>query len=724
MADIPSPILRFSTALHQYRGLVFPVLAMMLILVILIPLPTPVLDFLLIANITLSAVVLLTVMYMNGPLEFSSFPSLLLSLTLLRLVLNTATTRLILTNADGTTGAAGRVIEQFAHFVAAGSLAVGIIIFIIITVIQFVVITKGATRIAEVAARFTLDAMPGKQMAIDADLSAGMINEEEARRRRENITREADFYGAMDGASKFVRGDAIAGVVITIVNILGGIYVGLVEKDLPLLQCLEVFTKLTIGDGLVAQIPAFLVSIAAGMIITRSTAKTNMGEELIGQMTSRPISMLLAGGFLAVLMLTPLPKIPLLCMAAAVGGIGLLLFGRTRRDEKAAFKAKAAKPKEPEKIESALAVDALELEVGYGLIRLVDKKQGGDLLDRITNIRRQMASEIGLIVPPIRIRDNVQLEPNHYGVKLRGAQIAKGEIIPGRLLAIDSGAVSEPVHGLATKEPAFGLPALWISEDDRSTAQHRNYTVVEPTSVLATHLTEIIRRHAPELLTRQEMHRLLDALKEKSPKIVEEVIPEPLKVGEVQTVLQNLLRERVPIRDLETILETLGDWGGRTKDAEVLTEYVRSALARTICEQHRDAENTIHGVTLDPTVEDAINAHVERTERGSYLTMPPAMAGKIVSALRTELDAAAPKSGGKSPIVFASPPVRPLLRRLIEPSLPAVAVLSYSEIVRGVNIRTHGMVSIDEGSREPETSPLNPSIPESLNPSLSLAGAS
>jgi len=672
-------------------------LAMSLVLVILIPLPTQVLDLLLIANITLSAVVLLTVMYMNGPLEFSSFPSMLLSLTLLRLVLNTATTRLILTNADQGTAAAGHVIEEFSAFVAAGSLVVGIIIFAIITIIQFVVITKGATRIAEVAARFTLDAMPGKQMAIDADLSAGLIDESEARRRRDNITREADFYGAMDGASKFVRGDAIAGIVITLVNIIGGIIIGMVMKDMPLMLCLEVFTKLTIGDGLVTQIPAFLISISAGMIISRSTAKTNMGEELISQITSRPISLVLAAGFLGVLMLTPLPKIPLILMATSVGGLGYLMIGKGKKAEKAAVKAKAAKPKEPDKIESFLNVDALELEVGYGLIRLVDKKQGGDLLERITNIRRQIAMELGIIVPPIRIRDNVQLEPNQYIIKLRGASIANADLMPGHLLAINSGAVSEPITGIETKEPAFDLPAIWIPENERATAEHRNYTVVEPTSVLTTHLTEILRSHAAELLTRQDVNRLIDNLKESSPKLIEEVMPDQMKMGEVQTVLQGLLRERVPIRDLETILETLGDWAGRTKDPEVLSEYVRNALARTICEQHRDQDNTIHGVTLDPGIEDTINAHTERNERGSYLTVPPALANSIVAAIRKELEAVATKTSGQQPVVLASPQIRQWVRRLIESTLPGVAVLGYNEIIRGVNVRTHSVVAIADG---------------------------
>ena len=697
----PNALSQILTRLQRYRGLIYPVLAMSLVLVILIPLPTPLLDLLLIANITLSALVLLTVMYMNGPLDFTSFPSLLLSLTLFRLVLNTATARLILTNADGTTGAAGHVIEEFARFVAAGSLAVGVIIFAIITVIQFVVITKGATRIAEVAARFTLDAMPGKQMAIDADLSAGLIKEDEARRRRENITREADFYGAMDGASKFVRGDAIAGVVITIVNILGGIYVGMVEKNLPLMKCLTVFTKLTIGDGLAAQIPAFLVSIAAGMIITRSTAKSSMGEELIGQVTSRPTAMFLAAVFLAILMMTPLPKTPLIAMATGIGGLGYILMNKSRKETTTAASKVTAKPKEPEKIETFLNVDALELEVGYGLIKLVDKKQGGDLLDRITNIRRQVAGELGLIVPPIRIRDNVALEPNAYALKLRGAVIAKAELMPGYLLAIDSGAVSQPVHGIETKEPAFGLAAVWVPQAERSTAEHRNYTVVEPTSVLATHLTELIRRHASELLTRQDVNRLLDNLKEKSPKIIEEVMPDPLKAAEVQAVLQHLLRERVPIRDLETILETLSDWGRRTKDPEILTEYVRASLARTICELYRDNANTIHGITLDPALEDMISSHVERTERGSYLTIPPATAQRAINVIRTELDAASAKSSAKPPVIFTSPQIRQWVRRLIESSLPTTAVLGYGEIVRGINVRTHGMAVLPEEPQKP-----------------------
>ncbi|MCK6454992.1 MAG: flagellar biosynthesis protein FlhA [Phycisphaerae bacterium] len=687
-----------ATWLHTRRGMLVPMAAISLIFVILIPLPTPVLDVLLLLNITISAAVLLTVMYIHTPLEFSAFPSLLLALTLLRLVLNTATTRLILTNADRGTAAAGRVIEEFAGFVASGSLVVGLIIFVIITVIQFVVITKGATRIAEVAARFTLDGMPGKQMAIDADLNAGIIKEDEARRRREAITREADFYGAMDGASKFVRGDAIAALIITLVNIIGGVYIGMVEKGFGLMQSLEIFAKLSIGDGLVAQIPAFLVSVGAGMLVTRSAARTDAGEELISQITGRPISFLLTGGFILVLLVTPLPKLPLLMVGGGCVALAAMLNRGQRRTavaEAAKARAAAAVPREPEKVESYLAVDPIELEVGYGLIRLVDHKHGGDLLDRITNIRRQIATELGLIVPPIRIRDNLQLEPNAYAVRLRGVEVARGELMPGHYLAIDSGAVTSPVAGVETREPAFGLPALWVTSETRATAETNRYTVVEASAVLATHLTELIKLHAPDLLTRQELNRLLESLKERSSKIVEELMPEVMKPGEVQKVLQALLRERVPIRDLETILETLCDWAPRTKDVEVLTEYVRNALARTICQTYRGDGRQIHAVTIDPTVEDLVAAHVERTDRGTHLTIPPVAAHRLVAAVRNEVEAAAARSEGRQPVVICSPQVRVWLRRLIESALPSVPVLAYNEIVRGFDVKTHGMVVME-----------------------------
>lgn len=684
---------------ERNRGLLLPLGATGLIFVLLVPLPTGLMDIFLAGNITVSAIVLLTVMYITRPLEFSSFPSLLLGMTLLRLTLNTATTRLILTNAQQGTEAAGHVVETFGNFVTAGSLAVGVIIFLILTVIQFAVITKGATRIAEVAARFTLDGMPGKQMAIDADLNAGLIDEGEAKRRRAEVTAEADFYGAMDGASKFVRGDAVAGLVITIINVLGGIYVGMVEHSMPIMECLRVFTKLSIGDGLVAAIPAFILSVAAGMLVTRSNAKSNFGEEILQQMTSRPIALVLAAVFLGFLALTPLPKLPLLLLATGCGGIAFAVT-KTRAGAvaAAAVAAKVEAAKKPEKVETLLAVDPMELEVGYGLIRLVDRKQGGDLLDRITNIRKQVATELGIIVPPIRVRDHLKLEPNRYVIKLKGVEVAHGELMPGYLLAIDNGLVSSPVPGIDTLEPAFGLPALWISEQQRPDAEHRSYTVVPCSSVLATHLTEVVKRHADELLTRQQTHRLLDALKEKSPKAVDDVIPEVIKVGELQHVLQNLLRERVPVRDLETILETLADWAPRTRDPDVLTEYARNALARSICQVYKDAQNVVRVVTLDPKLEDLIGAHLERSDRGTFLSLPPQTQGRIVSAIRERLDASAGSAGGGTVVVLCSPQVRMWVRRLIEPALPHVPVLSYNEIVRGIEVRSVGLVVFGDGS--------------------------
>ena len=694
---IPTPIQAF---IERNRNLLMPVAALGLIFVVLTPLPTSMMDFLLVANITISALVLITVMYIASPLELSVFPSLLLGLALFRLVLNTATTRLILSNAEDGTAAAGHVIETFGQFVAGGSLAIGFIIFTIIVVIQFVVITKGATRIAEVAARFTLDGMPGKQMAVDADLNAGTITEEEAKQRRKDITREADFYGAMDGASKFVRGDAIAGIIITLINIMGGFYVGMVELDPPysFQDTVRIFTTLTIGDGLVSQIPAFIVSLSAAMIVSRSVSRTNFGEELLTQMLSRPVALALTAAFVGALMLTPLPKTPLFMLLIATGGMAYFIKqGQVKKTQATAAK-KRAEPKGPDKVEEMLAVDPMELEVGYGLIKLVDRKQGGDLLDRIGNIRRQQASELGIVVPPIRIRDNIQLEPNQYAIKLRGVQIARGETLPGQLLAIDSGLVTEKISGMDTTEPAFGLPALWINEDQKQLAEHRNYTVVEASSVLATHLTEIIKKHADELLTRESVNRLLDNLKENSPKVVEEVVPNVLKVGEIQKVMQALLRERVPVRDLEIVLETLGDWAPRTKDPEVLTEYVRNALARTICQMHRSRDNKIYCLTLDPAIEDLVNKHLERSDRGTTLIMSPELQNRIAAATKAEAEKAIQSSGGQTPVVLCSPQVRAWVRRIIEAALPQVAVLAFNEIVRGVEIESLGLVVLKNES--------------------------
>ncbi len=685
---------------YRHRGMAFPVVAILLLFVILVPLPTPIMDLLLATNITVGAIVLVNVMYVKRPLDFSVFPSLLLGLTLFRLVLNTATTRLILTNAGDGTAAAGQVVEAFGNFVAQGSLAVGIIIFLIIFVIQFVVITKGATRIAEVAARFTLDGMPGKQMAIDADLNAGLIKEDEARHRRQEISREADFYGAMDGASKFVRGDAIAGIIITVVNVLGGLYVGMVQEGFGLQQSLDTFTRLTIGDGLVTQIPAFIVSISAGVLVTRNTGQSNLGEEIITQMTGQPVGLMVAGSFLFILMATPLPKAPLFVLGAGCTVVALLLTrGQAKAVQVQQAKTKAAEAsKPPEKVESYLAIDPMSLEVGYGLIKLVDRKQGGDLLDRITSIRRQVAQDMGLVVPPIRIRDQLRLEPNQYVVKIKGVDAGQGEALPGHSLAIDNGAAAGPLPGIETQEPAFGLKAYWVSDEQKAFAEQRNYTVVPASSVLATHLTELIKRNAATLLTRQETSRLIDTLKERAGKLVEEVIPDQLKLGDVQKVLQNLLREGVAIRDLETIVETLGDWAGRTKDHEVLTEYVRNALARQICQQYLAEDGRLYCVSLDPQLEDMIQAHIERSDRGSFLTMQVTTQRRIIEALAGQVDRAIGASGGRTPVVLCSPQIRATMRRLIETALPHAAVLGYNEVVAGVEVQSLGVTVLSNES--------------------------
>jgi flagellar biosynthesis protein FlhA len=675
--------------------MIFPLAFIGLLGVILVPLPTQVLDLLLVCNITLSVIVLVTTMYVKSPLEFAVFPSLLLGVTMFRLVLNVATTRLILTGT-GSTAAAGNVVQTFAEFVSAGSLAVGVIIFTIIVVIQFVVITKGATRISEVAARFTLDAMPGKQMAIDADLNAGIITEPQARARREAIAQEADFYGAMDGASKFVRGDAIAGIVITFVNILGGLYVGMFEKGMGIMDCLQVYTKLTIGDGLVSQIPAFIISLGAGLIVTRTSSKNDLGNEMLAQLFTRPKALIVAAIFLALMSVTGLPKVPVLVMGFCCGGLAYVLTKgeqKTARADAVKKKTEATK-KEPEKVEKLLDVDTMELEVGYGLVKLVDTTKGGDLLDRISMIRRQIAVDLGIIVPPIRIRDNMQLSANDYVVKIKGQAIGRGVTYPDQFLAMDNGATSGPIpHAAATTEPAFGLPAYWISESQRSQAELLNYTVVEATAVLATHLTELVKSHAFELLTRQETKNLVDNLKARVPALVEEVIPTQIKPGELQRVCQNLLRDRVPVRDLETIVETLGDYSSRTKDLDVLTEYVRNALARTICKQYVDDRDRLWCLTLDPALEDLINGHLERSERGTTNTMPPATAQQIVQQISTK--AGELTQTGRSAVILCSPQVRAAVRKMIEATLPHVAVLAYNEVVPEVAVEAVGLVGMN-----------------------------
>ena len=688
--------------LHRHKGLIVPLGFIMLLVVILVPLPPLAMDLLISGNISLAVIILLTTVYMAKPLDFSVFPSLLLATTMLRLVINIASTRLILT-ADATSpaeaiGVAGRVISAFGEFVASDSLFVGVVIFLILVIVQFVVITKGAGRVSEVAARFTLDAMPGKQMAIDSDLNAGLINEADARRRREEISREADFFGAMDGASKFVRGDAVAGIIITAINIIGGLAVGIVERGWPFAQTAQVFTKLTIGDGLTSQIPSFIISIAAALIVTRSGAKEDLGEELTGQLISQPRGLVITAGFLSLLAFTPLPTVPLL---ATGGGLGLIAFGMFRAARGRAGLARdtalaaAQGPIEPPPIETLLKVDTMELEIGYGLVSLVDAGQGGDLLDRIGAIRRQLAAEIGLVAPPIRIRDNMQLEPGQYRVKIRGAAVAGGELHPGMLMAMDSGIATGRVQGEATKEPAFGLDAWWIDPAQRHRAETMNYTVVDPTSVLATHLTEIIKQHAHELLTREEVSNLVENLRAKSPKLVEEAIPALVKVADLQRVLHNLLRERVPVRDMETIVETLADWAPKSNDTDILTEYVRNALRRAICEQHtvpnEDGKPRVVCVTLDPSFEDQISAYIERGPAGTSLSMPARIATHTAEMILRVLQRVT--AAGFHPVVIASPQVRAVVRQILEPHLPTAAVLGYNEIPPGVEVESMGLVS-------------------------------
>jgi flagellar biosynthesis protein FlhA len=696
-------------AIHKHRGLIVPAGFIAMIMVLLVPLPTQVLDLLLVMNLSIAAVVLVSVMFVSSPLDLSIFPSLLLGTTLLRLVLNVASTRLILTAGDRASSAesagyaAGSVIHAFSTFVTGGGtgaqqqMVVGIIIFIILIVIQFVVITKGATRISEVAARFTLDAMPGKQMAIDADLNAGIIKEDEARKRRSEIAREAEFYGAMDGASKFVRGDAIAGIIIVLINIVGGIAIGMLQYHWDILGCMKTFTSLTIGDGLVSQVPALIISLGAGLLVTRSASKENLGEEFIGQLSGRSSALMVVAGFLVVMSFTGMPMIPLWVLAACLGTISWVMTRNKKAEKETAAKnekaAAATAAKKSDKIESLLTVDPMELEVGYGLVQLVDTAKGGDLLERISLIRRQIAIEFGVVVPPIRIRDNMQLEATGYQIKLRGNPLASGSVQPGQYLAMDSGAASGKLHGIETREPAFGLPAWWITEAQRSQAELMNYTVVEASGVLATHITEVVKNHAAELVTREEVAALLKQLKEKAPALVEEVVPGQIKPGELQKVLQNLLRERVPIRDLETVLESLGEWAGKTKDLEVLTEAVRHGLARTICGQYRDESGTIHCVTLDPALEDTLNGYIERNERGSFLTLPAQIARQIAEAIAANVNKLMQQ--GHMGVVLCSPQVRAHVRKLIEASLPAVAVLSYNEIVKGVNVDSVGTVGVN-----------------------------
>ena len=689
----------------KYSHLIVPVSFLGLVGVLVVPLPAAILDLLICFNIAIAAIVLLTTIYMRKPLDFSVFPALLLGPTLLRLVLNVATTRLILSidskDPETASAAAGHVIQAFAQFVAGSNAVVGVIIFIILVVVQFIVITKGATRMSEVAARFTLDAMPGKQMAIDADLSAGVIDEKEARSRRDEVSREADFYGAMDGASKFVRGDAIAGIIITIINIVGGFAIAKFQLGWSATDAMKTFMLLAIGDGLASQLPAFLVAIASGLIVARAGGGKTIGEEIPNQLASQPMALYLIGGFLILLSFTPLPTFPLISAGLALGGIAYSMQWLKKKQsanaEVVAREEAARKPVEAPKVEELLAVDTLELEVGYAVVGLVDTSRGGDLLDRIAGIRRHLAVELGLVMPSVRIRDNMQLDPNEYRVKIRGAVIASGMVYPDLMMAMDSGLAHGKLEGIATKEPAFGLEATWIERSQRDKAESANWTVVDATSVLATHLSELVRTHADELLTREEVSNLLAQLKQKTPKLVEDLIPGVVKPSDLQKILQALLRERVAIRDLETIIETLAEWIPHTKDHDVLVEYVRNGLRRAICAQFSEVDERgrakLRCVTMDPALEDIISGYIDRNPSGTTFTIPPQLANRVARAVA---ESARPLvEAARKVVVLASPSVRAQVRQILEPHIADVAVLGYNEVVRGTDVESVGLVQLN-----------------------------
>ncbi len=682
--------------LMRSRGLIFPVLIVASVLVIIAPLPPLLMDLLLASNITVAVVILLTTIYVQRPLEFSVFPAVLLGTTLARLVLNVASTRLILSRgAVDETRAAGGVIEAFGRFVSGENVVIGLIIFIILVAIQFLVITKGATRISEVAARFALDGMPGKQMAIDADLNAGLLTQEQAKQRRQEITDQADFYGAMDGASKFVRGDAVASIVITLVNIVGGLYVGMVENTMEFGRAVQVFTTLTIGDGLVTQVPAFMVSLAAGLIVTRTSTDSNLPKEVISQLFRHPEAMFLASAFLACLAMTGLPAGPLLMLGVGCGTIGFAL-QRANRTQSAIHvqqqEQKSRQRPEP-RPEDNLFVDPMELELGVGLIRLADPASGGDLLDRITRVRHKIAQELGIILPKVRIRDNIRLGQRQYQVKIRDVAVAWGETYLDGYLAIDIGTTTGEIPGLDTIEPAFGRPAKWIEGTHKERAELMGYNVVEPSAVIITHLTEVVREHSAELLTRQQVHQLLDNLKESSAKVVDELIPDLLKTSQVHQVLNNLLRERVPIRDLEIILETLGDYADRTKELGILTEYVRNSLSRTICRQYRDKNRLLRVITLDPALEDILSASFDYGERGLVIKLSPQISELVTQGLDQQLERLV--TGGHPPLVLCNSQVRAGLKQITTAVLPKLAVLSLNEITRDTEVEAMGQLGVE-----------------------------
>ncbi|WP_423230711.1 flagellar biosynthesis protein FlhA [Clostridium scatologenes] len=663
------------------------------VMMIIIPLPSGILDILIAFNITVSVVIILLTMFTTEVLQFSVFPTLLLITTLFRLALNVSSTRLILRDAY-----AGEVINSFGSFVVGGNYVVGVIIYLIIIIIQFIVITNGAGRVSEVSARFTLDAMPGKQMSIDADLNSGLIDESGARKRREDLQHEADFYGAMDGASKFVKGDAIAGLIITVINIIAGIIIGAVMLNMDVATAAQTYTKLTIGDGLVTQIPALLISTASGILVTRSGSKENFGTLAIKQLTGFPKVIAIAAVVLLFLAIIPgLPHFAFFMLSVACGTAAFLLYKDAKEQVMQQMEVEQqeiveTESKEPENVMNLISVEPMEVEIGYGLIPMADEAAGGDLLQRVTSVRRQCAIEMGIVVQPIRIRDNLQLKTNEYVVKIRGTVMAKGELMPNMLLCMDPTNGETEIPGIKTVEPSFGIPAVWINNDQREEAEIKGFTVVDPTTVMVTHLTETIKNHSYELLGRQEVKVIVDSVKEKYSAVVEELIPDLLTIGELQKVLQNLLKERVSIKDMVTIMESLADNSRTTKDIEVLTEYVRFALGRSICNPLVDENGAVSVVTLDPKIEDLIGNNIQKSMQGSFPAIDPDTTGKILGSVKNTLDSV--YFYENQPVVLVSPKIRPAFRKLIEMVFPAVNVLSLNEIPNEIEIKTEGVISI------------------------------
>ncbi len=673
-------------------------LGMITILVVMvIPIPTFMLDLLLSFSLTFSLIILMVSIFMLGPLEFSVFPSLLLVVTLVRLSLNVASTRIILLHGNEGPTAAGQVIKSFGAFVVGGNYVVGTVIFIILVLINFIVITKGSVRTSEVAARFTLDAIPGKQMSIDADLNAGIITEQEARQRRRTLEREADFYGAMDGSIRFVRGDAIAGILITIINVLGGFAIGVFQQEMAVNEAAKIYTLLTIGDGLVTQLPALVVSTAAGIVVTRATSEKNLPQELISQMINNPAAFSIAAAVLFFFGLIPgLPHVPFFLLSFGAGIISYQLFRERQKKEVVQQKKLEEEKKAPvqEKVESILPLDIMELEVGYELIPLVDADRNGELLDRIKSIRRQFALEMGFIVPPLHIRDNLQLKSNEYAILIKGVEIARGNIMMGRFLAMSPGKTDRQIDGVKTQEPTFGLPAVWITGAAKQEAQVAGYTVVDPATVITTHIKETIKRNALELLGRQEVQALIDKFKESNPKVVEELIPNLMSLGKVQKVLQNLLKEQISIRDLRSILETLADFAPKVEDPDILTEYVRQALARPITKQYASRDGSLSVLTLERNVEDIIEKSIQKTEVSTFLALEPTVAERLLTKIKEAVEGVTPMIDS-TPILLSSPIVRMYLRRLTERFMPDLVVLSHSEILPTAQIKTLKVVTLN-----------------------------